>query len=573
MTARVASPGRPFALRLLAALTRHHTVAFFRTPIAAFFTLAFPLVLLVIVAAVTGNAVVDTRSGVRVAQFITPMFAVFGVVEACFSALAIYAALQRETGVVKRMRGTPLPPWASVAARIGAAGVVSIVVMVLITGTGVAVYQVRIVWKFLPAVLVTLLVGIACFTALGLALVALVRSAATVQALTNGIIVPLAFISGIFIPASALPGWLATVGALFPLRHFADAMQQAFTPSQHGTGFAPGHLAVMAAWAAAAAFVATRVRFAEGARGPARLRVAGAHPRTAVEGGGPGGGPAGALRAAEPGRPSAWRLLRSQVGYADLALRRDPMSVFFAVVFPILLLALFPLVFGSLQVDGRRVAEFLVPAMITYGAAVTSYVNMPEAVARAREASVLKRLRGTPLPSRSYIMGRIVSALWVSAATAAGLIVIGLIAYDVRLPWQRLPAVALALVAGTACFTVLGLAVAAVVHSPQAVVAVTLGTLLPLSFISKVFLVGGDLPAVLQVIGNVFPLKHVAQAMHTAFGPGTNGFGVAWLDLAVVIAWTAAGVLAARSLSWSGTARPTALDRRSREGHATPASR
>jgi ABC-type multidrug transport system permease subunit len=528
--------------RLVAALTGHALRSFFRTPVAAFFTLVFPLVFLVIVGAIVGTDVVDAERGIRVAQFLVPPFAVFGVAEAAFCVLATDTALLRENGVLKRLRGTPTPAWIVLAGRIASAVVVSLLSVAVLVGVGVTAYGVDIVWHKIPAALVTLVVGIACFAALGLALVALTRTSLAAQTLSNGLLIPLAFISNVFVVGAKLPTALDWIGRALPLRHFADALAETFNPMHPGSGFSGADLAVMAGWAVAAAVVA-RWRFSweprQSRRGPA--------PETSPAVAGRIGG---AVRALQPGRPSPPALLRIQGGYALTGLSRDPLSVFFAAVFPVLLLLLFPVLFRDFQIQGMRLVDYLVPGMITYAAAVTSYVNTPESIAQARERGVLKRLRGAPLPPWAYLGGRVAAALVVSIATATALVAVASIVYDYRLDPTRLPAALLAFLLGLACFTALGFALVTLVPSAQSLTAVSLGTLLPLSFVSDVFLVGGELPRALQLVGDVFPLKHVARALQAALRPDSIGAGIAWGHLAVIAAWTVAGVLVASRMSW-----------------------
>ena len=107
-------------------------------------------------------------------------------------------------------------------------------------------YDVEIVWRTLPAVLLTVVVGVFCFAALGLAAVSIAPTPGATQALTNGGLILLAFISDIFIVQ--LPDWLDSVGWVFPLKHFVNAVADGFNPFLEGSGIYWDHLAVMAAW-------------------------------------------------------------------------------------------------------------------------------------------------------------------------------------------------------------------------------------------------------------------------------------------------------------------------------------
>jgi hypothetical protein len=112
--------------------------------------------------------------------------------------------------------------------------------------------QVRVDPVRLPALVCGVLLGVLCFTALGLAVVALLRSATSLIAVTLGILLPLSFISDVFVVGDApLPGWLSAIADVFPLKHLAQALLAATGPAAHGTGFAYGHLAIVAAWTVA----------------------------------------------------------------------------------------------------------------------------------------------------------------------------------------------------------------------------------------------------------------------------------------------------------------------------------
>jgi ABC-type multidrug transport system permease subunit len=512
-------------------LSRHAVRAFFRNPMSAFFTIAFPLAFLVIVASILGDE--KTPDGVPVAQFLIAPFAVFGVAEAAFSVLAIDTAVLRENGMLLRLRGSPVSAATVLGARIAASVVASLAAVLLLAGVGVTAYGVEIVWRKAPAMVLTLLFGIACLAALGLALTSLTRTVLAAQTLSQGLLIPLAFISDVFIVGAKLPWILDVTGSVLPLKHFARAMAETFHPGP-GYGFSAGHLAVLAAWTVVGAAVAVW-RFGWSPRGSAITSRPATVVRTEVT------SRLSAFR--DAGRPSTAALLSGQVRYALLGLRRDLLAVFFAVVFPALLLVLFPSVFGNTTVHGVPMAQYMLPGMITYAVAVAGYVNLPEIVATARAQGVLRRLRGTPLPTGVFVAGRVISALVVGLLSAMLLCAVAVAVLDVRVDVARLPAVLLAVVLGVGCFATLGLAVLALMRSARSVLAVTLGTLLPLSFVSGVFVVGdAAMPPWLSAVGDVFPLSHLMEALLFATRPDVGGAGVAWMHLAVVAGWTVAAL-------------------------------
>jgi ABC-type multidrug transport system permease subunit len=542
--------------RLVSTLTGHALAAFVRTPTASFFTLIFPVSFLVIVGATLGGRV--TESGAKVTQYLVAPFSVFGVAEGAFCVLAVGLATLRENGVIKRLRGTPVPTWAVLASRILAAVVMSLLSVAILVGVGIAGYGFHVVWHKVPAAMLTLLVGTACCAALGLAVVALTRSVLATQALTNGVLIPLAFISNVFIPYASLPAGLDLASRALPLRHFADAMAGTLDPIAIGNGFALGDLAMLTAWAVAGCTVALW-RFDGEPRGGARQATAASAVMGAREALAPAVVDTSTVRPVTltpPGtarRPALRRLLADQVGYALTGMRRERLPVFFAVVFPALLLVLFPAVLPQQTVQGMSLADALLPGMVAYAAAVAGYVNLPEAIAHARAAGVLERLRGTPLPRSVYLVGRLVSCLLIGTAATAVLLAVAVAANGFHVDTARLPAVVLAIIVSGTCFGMLGLALLALMPSARTVNAVTLGTLMPLTFISDVFYVGAVLPGPLQAIGNVFPLKHAVHAFTAALGLGGTASGYAWADLAVVATWA---VAALALVQWRGVGWP-----------------
>lgn len=207
---------------------RFENRTFWRNPAAAFFTILFPLMMLLIFATVFGNE--PTGLGVTTAQFYAPALAVFGAVSAAYTSLAIGTAIARDQGVLKRVRGTPLPPWAYMTARIGSSVWLAALSIVLMLAVGIVFYDLQIRSEQIPTLIITFIAGVAAFAALGLAITA-VASADSVPAITNATLLPLAFISGVFFgPNSEMPAWLDRIADFFPLKHFVEPFVNAFIP-------------------------------------------------------------------------------------------------------------------------------------------------------------------------------------------------------------------------------------------------------------------------------------------------------------------------------------------------------
>ncbi|MCY4393052.1 MAG: ABC transporter permease [Chloroflexi bacterium] len=234
--------------------------SFRRNPAAAFFTIAFPLIFLVILNVIFGGGEIDT--GERVisgATFYVPAIAALTVVNSCYTSVAMSWVFNRDQGVLKRIRGAPLPAWAFLFGRIAYTVILMIVLTVIVVAFGRIFYDVDIPGTTLPAVLVTLAVGAFAFCALGLAVASLVPNADAAPAVVNASILPLLFISDVFIPPDAgTPAWVEHVSSIFPVRHLSEALQTGFNPFETGAGFEPVHLGVIAAWGVAGLIVTLR---------------------------------------------------------------------------------------------------------------------------------------------------------------------------------------------------------------------------------------------------------------------------------------------------------------------------
>jgi ABC-2 type transport system permease protein len=229
---------------------RYQNRLFWRTPVAAFFTIAFPLMFLLLFSVLFGTEEFEItgRGMFSVAQFYAPALAVFAAASATYTNIGVGTAIARDEGVLKRFRGTPLPPWTYMAGRIGSGVWIAFIATVVMMTVGVVAFNVNIESSKLPAALVTFLVGAACFAALGLALAAASPTGDSAPAVANATILPLAFVSDVFIAMDNPPDWLTAVGNFFPLKHFVRAFQDAFHPLVESPGFEFDHLAVMAVW-------------------------------------------------------------------------------------------------------------------------------------------------------------------------------------------------------------------------------------------------------------------------------------------------------------------------------------
>lgn len=238
---------------------RYENRSFWRNPAAAFFTIFFPLMFLVIFNLLFGNDDVTFPGGsVSGSTFYVPAIAAFSLITACYTNLAMSITFSRDEGVLKRKRGTPLPTLSFLGGRILHSTLIGILMVVVVTSAGALFYGVDFPTDKLPALIVTVIIGAASFCALGLAITSVIPNAEAAPAVVNITILPLLFVSGIFIPLDDAPEWLGTLTGVFPIKHFADAMRSPFNPFLDGSGFEWGHLAVIAIWGLAGLVLAAR---------------------------------------------------------------------------------------------------------------------------------------------------------------------------------------------------------------------------------------------------------------------------------------------------------------------------
>ncbi len=245
------------AIRIAAHQFRYDQKTFWRNPTSVFFTVALPLIFLVIFSTIFGNDEVE-ELGVSTRTYYIPAILALAVISATLQSLAVQLTEDRESGILKRGRGTPMPSWVFFAGRIGNALVISFLMLLIVPAIGRLVYSVSIPWDHLPAVLLTIAVGAASFCCLGIALTAAIPNVDAAPAITNVTVLPLYFLSGIFIPESEIPAGVLDFAGLFPVRHFFEAFYAAWDPAATGSAIEWGHLAVVAGWGLAGLLLAVR---------------------------------------------------------------------------------------------------------------------------------------------------------------------------------------------------------------------------------------------------------------------------------------------------------------------------
>ncbi len=236
---------------------RYVNKSFWRNPARAIFTFAFPLMFLVIFTALLGNHNVHLGTTVvRSSTYYVAAMAAFAVVTACYTNIAMTMTFQRDQGILKRFDGSPLPRSSFLGSRVLHAIGVAVILVVITTAFGWAFYSAAVPsGTALVEFLVMLVIGSAAFCALGLAITGFIPSADAAPAVVNASILPLLFLSGIFIPfGNATPAWIVWVARVFPIWHFARGVMAGYL----GTPFYWSDVVVVAAWGVGGLLVAVR---------------------------------------------------------------------------------------------------------------------------------------------------------------------------------------------------------------------------------------------------------------------------------------------------------------------------
>jgi ABC-2 type transport system permease protein len=246
-----------------------------------------------------------------------------------------------------------------------------------------------------------------------------------------------------------------------------------------------------------------------------------------------------------PRRPSwsagAWRQFRLE----RRMFWRNPTAAFFGFLMPLLLLAMFGAVFSGEQEQ----LDVVVPGIAGMSVMAATFVALAYNLTFLRERGILKRLRGTPLPSSAYLAGIALNAITNTVVQVAVVIVAGRVFFDIPWPGDWLAVLAF-LALGVVCFASLGVALSHAIPNSESAPAYVNAVFLPMIMLAGVFYDDEDAPAVLRDVAEMMPLKHLIDGLSGAM---LSGEGLADHVTAVVALglWAAVGVaLAVRGFSW-----------------------
>lgn len=244
------------------AQARAAIVVALRTPRGLVFTLAFPLVMLVLFNSIFVNgsesATLPGDLKLSAQAYFTAGIIAYSVALSTFTTLAVSITTQRERGQLKRLRGTPMPPWTFVVAQIARAAAQALLVTALMLALAAAAYGVPVPASTFPAFVLYILLGTATLCSLGIALTAFTPTVDAASTIAPFSVVMLGFFSGIWIPVEHLPHGLEVLGKVFPLYHLALGLQTTLSPSASGSGLELENLLALAIWTAVGIRVASR---------------------------------------------------------------------------------------------------------------------------------------------------------------------------------------------------------------------------------------------------------------------------------------------------------------------------
>ena len=239
-------------MRLFLHQLRAEQLQFWRSREAAIFIFVFPPLLFLLLGSVYDGKI----SGHPAREVLLAGMLGYGAANTAFAGLGVILVVRRESGLLKRVRSTPLPAATYLAATLTSILLVFALQAALLFALGRALYGTH-----LPAQIVSfmfiLLFGATAFAALGLAAASLIRSAEGSSAVLNAILLPMAFLSGSFGPRERYPDVLRAIGDVLPLRYFLDLVNGLYLdgrgPWHYGTA-----AGVLAAWGVVGLLIAVR---------------------------------------------------------------------------------------------------------------------------------------------------------------------------------------------------------------------------------------------------------------------------------------------------------------------------
>jgi ABC-2 type transport system permease protein len=256
---RLSRPAVMNDARLVAHQLRYDLLGVWRDPQSRFFTIVLPLIFLVLLTSLFGNHALHVRGhAIKDSTYYVPGIATLGIIATSFVNLVITITGQRESGVLKRRRSSPVPAWVLIASRTLTAVILASAIVAVIVAIGRIVYGVHLPSSTLPAFALGVIVGASVLCCLSFAAASFIRNEDSAQPLIQAIILPLYFISGVLVPKDQLSSTLRDIASAFPVSHLNNALFKAFDPATTGSGIAATDLLILAIWGVAGLLIALR---------------------------------------------------------------------------------------------------------------------------------------------------------------------------------------------------------------------------------------------------------------------------------------------------------------------------
>jgi len=252
-------------------------------------------------------------------------------------------------------------------------------------------------------------------------------------------------------------------------------------------------------------------------------------------------------------------MVLAQARAAILVTLRTPRTLVFTCLFPLI----FHVLFNSIFIKGGdqtvtlpagltlSAQSYFTASITAYSIALSTFTALAVTITTQRERGQLKRLRGTPMPSWTFIAAQVLRATAQALLMTLLLVLIGVIAYGVEIPGASFLGFLVYVALGTATLCTLGIALTPFTPTPDAASTIAPFSVVMLAFVSGVWIPIDQLPHWLEQVGRIFPLFHLAAGLQATLSPEASGLGLEGDNIAPLVVWTAiGGFVATRRFRW-----------------------
>ena len=244
-------------LRMVLRQLHYEQLSFWLNPLAAFFTVGFSTIFLVMLGAISGHSTIGSGYGkIKLVQYYLGGFVAYGIMSACFTVLAQTLVNRREQGLLKRLRLSPVPTWVLLTAVFASTFVIALLQVVVLLAVGRLGFG-----DYLPphalAFILTIVVAMVSFTGLGVGVSTLVPNADAAGPVISIVFFLLLAFSGLWFPIPP-HSTLSNISGYFPFRQLITGVLASFNVPAGANPWAWSNLEIMATWGAAGLFIAAR---------------------------------------------------------------------------------------------------------------------------------------------------------------------------------------------------------------------------------------------------------------------------------------------------------------------------